>query len=255
MRSAIFLALVASFAHATPPMSFNCADGMQDICDNMCWGAYCTEPSFGVTLNYDNYGGSGDRKGSVGKSRTDSAGCTPNPNRCSTKHNPPNPKAGENCDEYPFASTKDADKGGQVTKCVISRHNSRQGKIIKDYVQSSCGGKPCTFIVGFGNPAASGVKYCMAYQDRYNKCVPDQTIFKNGKPDIRPPKSKRDLDNSTATIPGGLYLLKSGMKVAFGEHLDIGTLTKRAEPRNATLARREDIAWDFHDDEIVARLE
>lgn len=37
-----------------------------------------------------------------------------------------NPRAGENCDEYPFASTSDADKGGQVSKCVISKHNSRK---------------------------------------------------------------------------------------------------------------------------------
>lgn len=37
-----------------------------------------------------------------------------------------NPHAGENCDEYPFASTSDADKGGQVSKCVISKHNSRK---------------------------------------------------------------------------------------------------------------------------------
>lgn len=45
--------------------------------------------------------------------------------------------------------------------------------------------------------------------------------------------------------------------------MNVGTKTKRAAPRNATFARRaldgledeEDVRWDFHDDEIVARLE
>lgn len=43
-----------------------------------------------------------------------------------TNHDPPNKRAGENCDEYPFASTSEADLGGQVSKCVIQRHNSRK---------------------------------------------------------------------------------------------------------------------------------
>ncbi|KAI0597282.1 hypothetical protein F4775DRAFT_561457 [Biscogniauxia sp. FL1348] len=259
MRSVILLSLMASYAYATPPMSFDCGDNMQDICANMCWGAYCTQPKFGATLTYDNYGGSGKRDGPVGTARQTKAGCAPRPNRCSTKHNPPNPHAGENCDEYPFASTKDADKGGQVTKCVISKHNSRQGNIIKQYVASSCPQTPCTFTVGFGNPAAAGVKYCMAYNDPYNQCQPDGTIFKNGKADVRPPKPKRDLETPAA---GGLYRLKSGMEVAFGENFEIGTVTKRAQAKNATLARRamdgledEDLVeWEFHDDEIVARV-
>ncbi|KAI1482410.1 hypothetical protein F4774DRAFT_407018 [Daldinia eschscholtzii] len=259
MRSATVLTLMATLAYATPPMSFNCADDMQDVCDNMCWGAYCTQPAFGSTLEYDNYGGTGSRTSDVGKRRTNSAGCTPRPNRCSSV-------SGKNCDEYPFASTSDADKGGQVNKCVVSGHNSRQGNIIKNYVSSTCNNQRCSFIVGFGNPGAQGVKYCNAYSDPYNQCIPDGSIFKNGKADVRPPQpapKRRGVGDSTVALPGGLYLLKSGMRVSFGENLDIGTKTKRAEPRNATLARRaedgledeEDVHWDFHDDEIAARLD
>ncbi|KAI1651430.1 uncharacterized protein F4817DRAFT_311688 [Daldinia loculata] len=259
MRSTIVLGLMVILSRATPPMTFDCANDMQDICDNMCWGAYCTHPAFGSTLEYDNYGGTGSREGSIGKRRTNSAGCTPRPNRCSSV-----PK--KNCDEYPFASTSDADKGGQVTKCVVSGHNSRQGSIISQYVSANCNKQKCSIIVGFGNPNTHGVKYCKAYSDPYNQCVPDGTIWKNGKADVRPPKSasRRSIgNNTTVSLPGGLYLMKSGVEVAFGANLDVGTKTKRAAPRNATFARRaldgledeEDVRWDFHDDEIVARLE
>ncbi|KAL1634758.1 hypothetical protein SLS56_002160 [Neofusicoccum ribis] len=120
----------------------------------------------------------------------------------------------------------------------------------------------CQFIVGFGNPASAGVKYCQAYNDRYNQCTPDGTIYKNGSPDVRPPQAKR-WENST--MVGGLYLMKSGMKVSFGENLEIGTLTKQAQRKswNSTVhpqasgnAEDDDpIQWDFVDDEIVARLE
>ncbi|KAF4540343.1 Cytochrome p450 [Lasiodiplodia theobromae] len=180
------------------------------------------------------------------------------PTQCYTSGG--NPSAGENCDEYPFASTSDADKGGQVNKCVISKHNSRQGNIISQYITNTCGGQNCQFIVGFGNPASPGVKYCQAYNDRYNQCTPDGTIFKNGKPDVRPPPAKRD-GNSTQV--GGLYLMKSGIKVAFGANLEIGTQTKHATPKNATMLAFVDdndddeglVEWDFLDDEIVEKLE
>ncbi|KAL0259297.1 hypothetical protein SLS55_005033 [Diplodia seriata] len=135
-----------------------------------------------------------------------------------------------------------------------------QGNIIGQYTQNTCGGKDCQFIVGFGNPAAANVKYCMAYSDRYNKCIPDGSIFKNGKPDVRPPPAKRD---GNATQIGGMYLMKSGMKVAFGANLDIGTKTKHATPKNSTMLAwvddndedEEHVEWDFLDDEVVEKLE
>jgi hypothetical protein len=35
-------------------------------------------------------------------------------------------RPGENCDEYPFASTLDADNGLQVSRCVPMGQNSRK---------------------------------------------------------------------------------------------------------------------------------
>lgn len=80
-------------------------------------GAYCTKgPRFGVTLNWDRPDKTTKRR------RRRSAGCAPNPNRCSTKKGYP---PGHSCDEYPFASTKEADQGGQVNRCVPAGQNSR----------------------------------------------------------------------------------------------------------------------------------
>ncbi|KAI8960705.1 hypothetical protein F5Y11DRAFT_349220 [Daldinia sp. FL1419] len=197
----------------------------------MCPSTYCTSPRFGTTLEYDDYGGTGSRKGAVGRERTKTAGCTPHPNRYSRK-----PR--KNCDEYPFASTSDADKGGRVLKCVSETHNSRQGAIISHYVQKYCESKKCKFTIGFGNPTARGVKYNRANKNPRKYCVSDHTVFKNGRAD-KGIRGKRDLEtNSTMPLPGCLYLMNSSVTVAFGEDLEIGTRTKRAAPRNTTFIER-----------------
>jgi len=99
-KTLLISGLIAS-GLAAPGMIFNCDDNLQgkfpwifeafytqlgsDICNNMCWGAYCTRPSFGVTLDYDRYGGTGNRDSAVGRARQRSAGCLPRPNRCSVR--------------------------------------------------------------------------------------------------------------------------------------------------------------------------
>lgn len=50
----------------------------------MCWGAFCTVPAFGSTLDYDNYRGQGSGS-QVARDRRRSAGCLPSPNRCSVQ--------------------------------------------------------------------------------------------------------------------------------------------------------------------------
>ncbi|OWY57763.1 pretoxin hint domain protein [Alternaria alternata] len=245
---------------AAPGMIFNCADNMQDICNNMCWGAYCTKPSFGATLKYDRYGGTGKRDSDIGKARQKSAGCLPRPNRCSTSGG--NPRAGENCDEYPFASTSDADKGGQVSKCVISRHNSRQGRIIQQYYGSSCNSQPCKFIVGFGNPAAAGVQYCQAYSNPHGKCINNQIakIYKNGAPDVRPTTKKRSELEPVAQ--SALFRMSSGMEVLLPIDTLLNTTFVHPTARNNTMKTwvedndedEDHIDWKFVEDFVATRL-
>ncbi|KAI4655826.1 hypothetical protein J4E93_000541 [Alternaria ventricosa] len=259
-KTLLISGLIAS-GLAAPGMIFNCGDNLQDICNNMCWGAYCTRPSFGVTLNYDRYGGTGNRDSAIGRARQRSAGCLPRPNRCSTRGG--NPRAGENCDEYPFASTSDADAGGQVTKCVINRHNDRQGRIIQQYTTSTCNSQPCQFIVGFGNPAANGVQYCQAHNDPHGQCINNQTaqIYKNGAPDVRPATKKRSELEPIAQA--ALFRMASGMEVLLPIDTILNSTWVHPTPRNMTMKAwveendedEDHIAWDFVEDFVATRLD
>ncbi|MCJ1430059.1 hypothetical protein MMC29_007974 [Sticta canariensis] len=200
-----------------PGLIFNC-DDVPEICTNMCWGAYCTEPTFGATLYYDK-----PDEPTKARRRT-GAGCLPRPNRCSVGHNPPYPISDYNCDEYPFASTSDADNGGQVNRCVPKGQNSvsaAQGGIINGYYQNSCGGNPCSFIITFGNPGAAGGQ----------------------NPDVRPPPPpSRKRGEPPVKRTGGLYETESGMQISSRDDLEPGTILMRVPPlapRNSTLTDRD----------------
>lgn len=88
MQFLVLFAPLTTFGRAAPPLSLNCGhrfEGIKyfntwidqiaykfqrsDVCGNMCWGAYFTEPAFGVTLYYDNYGGTESRDSKVGIAR------------------------------------------------------------------------------------------------------------------------------------------------------------------------------------------
>ncbi|KAI4711389.1 hypothetical protein J4E89_003954 [Alternaria sp. Ai002NY15] len=174
-----------------------------------------------------------------------------------------NPRAGENCDEYPFASTSDADARGQVTKCVINRHNDRQGNIIQQYTTGTCNSQPCQFIVGFGNPAANGVQYCQAYNDPHGQCINNQTaqICKNGGPDVRPATKKRSELEPIAQA--ALFRMASGMDVLLPIDTVLNSTWVHPTPRNMTMKAwveendedEDHIAWDFVEDFVATRLD
>ena len=84
------------------------------VCTNMCFGAYCR--GYDVALNYDK------PSDSKKTDRRNKAGCTKN-NRCNGG-NSPDPD-GPSCDEYPFASTSNADDVQAVNRCVpVAEQNS-----------------------------------------------------------------------------------------------------------------------------------
>lgn len=97
-----------------PEVVFDCAI-TPSVCTNMCWGAYCS--GYEVTLHFDNP--SDDTK----SARRTKAGCKPNPNRCNPPNNANDP-LNNSCDEYPFASTENADEVQQSTRCVPGSENS-----------------------------------------------------------------------------------------------------------------------------------
>lgn len=157
-----------------PVATFDCTS-MPEVCNNMCWGYHCSNFPRTLTL---------DRTRSAARRRT--AGCTvsktrANPsgrNRCrapgqafGTK---PNGQPSHNCDEFPFASTAEADAGGQINRCVPEEHNSAQGQTLKSFYQGRNNGDQ--FTLAFGTPTAQGVQYCVNPPGG-NVCVNDGNIF------------------------------------------------------------------------------
>ena len=97
-----------------PEVVFDCSVTPY-ACTNMCWGAYCA--NYEVSLNFDN------PTAATKTARRTKAGCKPNPNRCNPPNNGNDP-TNNSCDEYPFASTSNADDVQQVTRCVPSDDNN-----------------------------------------------------------------------------------------------------------------------------------
>ncbi|TFY66182.1 hypothetical protein EVG20_g4907 [Dentipellis fragilis] len=139
------------------PGEFDCTatTTIPDVCQNMCYGVnYRSHPT---TLTKNSVTSS-----CAAARRQNSCGVT-NPNRCSTRYNPPYP-SGNSCDEYPFASTVEGQRAGTgnniaaVTRCVVSGQNSAQGgKISGIYRRVPQGGQ---FEVGFSGPGGVGTGYC-----------------------------------------------------------------------------------------------
>ncbi|KAI6855032.1 hypothetical protein KC343_g2731 [Hortaea werneckii] len=216
-----------------PPLVFNCAD-IADVCTNMCWGAYCTADAAGSTLTYDSYGGQG--RGGSGPT--------------------------EQCDEYPFASTLDADDYYQVSRCVPQRQNSIQGGLIGAYVRDC--GVSCPVQITFGNPGSAGVAYCFAYQDRAAKCINDQNplIYRRRANQVIPD------ENYGATgiqrLAGDIYkpvnddalsVLASGMDVSMPYHSAAG----RDTPLNTTVMvavviDADNNEYDFVEDTVLSMV-
>lgn len=85
-----------------------------ELCNNMCWGAYCTDQGdgpIGVTLTYD------APDDNTKDARYKKACQTPN-NRCSGNGDY------NSCDEYPFKVTSDADIEDAVSRCVTQNAQS-----------------------------------------------------------------------------------------------------------------------------------
>lgn len=87
------------------------------VCTNMCWGIYCTfgDNDSEATLTYDD-----PDRGAIRAHRV-KAGCNPSGNCCAG-----GPPDANSCDEYPFATTEEADQVQQINRCVPQTENSHK---------------------------------------------------------------------------------------------------------------------------------
>ncbi|KAG4430181.1 hypothetical protein IFR05_014340 [Cadophora sp. M221] len=231
MKGLFITALLASVAMSQPQpnpvLTFDCSV-MKEVCNNMCWGVHCTSGRFSKTLTSDNSAAK-----TVKDARRRAAGCLPNPNQCSNSAAGPNNGKGLNCDEFPFASTKEADLGGQNIRCVPSSENSKQGGAINAFYRSTATAAGTTYDIAFQSPNTAGVKYCVN-PAQGNACVNDGNIF-NKKVAAPDPAAFTPRKRSQIVNPMYLYRTKRGEEVSSATLFEIGRKLHTFVPRNATL--------------------
>lgn len=144
--TAVLSTLVGNAFAAPPDVTFLCDTDFPEICQNMCWATRCASPTFSKSLTFD------DPSSSKKRERRKSAGCGSG-NRCGDSkkdgyRGPPN----TSCDEYPFASTSEADQGHQVSRCVPPSEQDKQGgKLSATKTKVRKEGRS-DFLINFGNP-------------------------------------------------------------------------------------------------------
>ncbi|OAR02997.1 hypothetical protein LLEC1_03839 [Akanthomyces lecanii] len=197
----VCLSSLAGHVQATPPdLSFLC-DKMPEVCTNMCWAVRCASPTFPQTLTFD------FPTDKTKDARRTKAGCNPHGNKCGTKNSGPGHRGPPNtsCDEYPFASVKEADGGPQVSRCVPGPENSRQGQALSTLQKKWKKEGKTRFLIGFGNPGSTGVRYC-----NNEPCTADGFEVQDGK------VAKRDAQQPMFRY----YRTRAGMVLASIDKVD-----------------------------------
>ncbi|KAI1130675.1 hypothetical protein F5Y10DRAFT_263018 [Nemania abortiva] len=220
---------------------FVCNDGLDEICTNMCYGAYCA--GIGSSLQYD------QPDSTTKRNRRKAAGCIASGgNRCSTKKGY---ASGFQCDEYPFASS--VPTGGSNTRlnrCVPADQNRKQGGIISAFYRGSyCTGNNggrCNFNVEFSN--AGDINYCNQEDcdaDDDNEVIGPGGTANDGDsaedgtdndPDAGQKKKTKRRNGLGKRLPGApVYRTSSGLELDLPRGAQIGQRAFVVLPRNATL--------------------
>lgn len=145
----------------------------------MCWGTYCSGKGGQFkTLHYD-------ANPKEAKNRRTANGCLPRPNRCSSKKKGSKFPKGYSCDEFPFASVKEADGTTHLNRCVPENENNSQGGQLSALYRNKCGKKACAFDMAFENfPSTS---YCNAKKADFKQvCKNKAAIFTSSNPKFVP---------------------------------------------------------------------
>ena len=111
----------------------------------------------------------------------------------------------------------------QARSCSTEKNSIGQGQSLMQYFGANCDGGSCDFDVSFGNPGATNVAYCFAYQDRAGKCLNDREppIFKKVGGRLSPDANWADSASKVAAVERAndpmpefaLFILASGMEV------------------------------------------
>ncbi|KAI2782987.1 deoxyribonuclease NucA/NucB-domain-containing protein [Daldinia loculata] len=237
-------------------LTFDC-DRMPEICHNMCYATNCKNQPKQLTWDKP--------RPSTESKRRRTAGCGSN-NRCGKKKLM---KTGFNCDEYPFASTRNADRGGQINRCVPERENSRQGSALNQFYHSKgkfratgCKSKKnCSFTVAFKGTNTKTIGPCKKKPD----CKNDGNQWTKTGP------TKREEPQEPQNV-AEYKLRRSGDTIMSSEDLQPGDLVYHIVERNATLAEEHHMGhvfnefagveqydymsdnMDMEEDEILARV-
>ncbi|PVH96063.1 hypothetical protein DM02DRAFT_632309 [Periconia macrospinosa] len=227
--------------------------GAGDTCNTMCYGTNCKLKT--KTFTFD-----GASKKTKDQRRT-MAGCNPTEKNICKTDNRFKDKGLTDCDEFPLAATKEADKGGQVFRCVKPADNRSQGGQTTTMIKQCKGKYPCSFTFSF--KGASPYKYCGASPN----CKADDNLFTQGNK----PVTKRDVAIESQVHEGGYFQLRSGATIYSPSDLAIGSIAVRNAYSNETNAisaeeaaqieadglwdeDEEDDEDDFIEDEVVAKL-
>lgn len=168
--------MAATGSQAINTVAFDCAK-IPSVCENMCWGVYCMGNQGKLaTLQYD----ARAKKDKLISQRRNAAGCG-SYNRCSNNAKAKSkwPVAGFNCDEFPFANSKDSDTSKHVNRCVPQKENSSQGSALQKFFAKefpTATRSQCT-----ANPA--NCKYNIAFQYGKAKNLAPATSFCRVKDD------------------------------------------------------------------------
>ncbi len=221
--------LLDSVIAVPPAIVFDC-NVTPGACTNMCWGAFCA--GYGEGLHYD------QAIDSVKTARRTKAGCGSG-NRCCDDSPDPD---GSSCDEYPFASTVNADNVQQVNRCIPPLENSSmyrleeiilelrqltkaystgQGGSLSSFYQHQLGNNPGDFTVTFSNPDNDATQYC----EYGTQCKNDGNQFLGD--DLAP-----DGHASKLRHKRHYYTLRSNTTILSPRELDVSTPIYRAVKRS-----------------------
>ncbi|KAJ5191045.1 uncharacterized protein N7498_010030 [Penicillium cinerascens] len=238
MHTSKFFAFVSLIvgAFAPPPKHFlnwvctgQDSDDIPDVCNNMCYGATCK--SLPVQMYWD------QPDSTTRKRRGRNAGCGTS-HTCSS---------GQQCDEYPYASTSTADQVTAVSRCVPRDQNNRQGQGLRQFYNSQgsfkgdgLGGNKGGYTVGFAN--AGTIQYCIG-----TNCAND------GKEYTRNGLAKRDrIQRRNA---GGLYKLNNGATFYAPSGAEVGDIVWTPKSHNKTLSLEMSKSHVFDPDQGLEQYE
>ncbi len=261
LKSFLAVHFINSVAALNPPvLVFDCSV-TPGACTTMCWGAFCA--GFGEALSFDK------PSQQIKDARRNKAGCGAG-NRCCDES--PDPE-GSSCDEYPFASSIEADHVQQVNRCIKPSENSStfchfnnrlslrtmilqlmiaplplgQGGSLSSFIQHKLNNAQGEYSIAFANPDNDATQYC----EHTTECLNDGNMFEgeNIAPDGHAHRTMHKRH---------YYMLESNTTVLSGRELDLLTPVKRAEKRSRVemnlLKRSGGDQFELVDDTIISRI-